>query len=113
MTIFDVTYSAEVPDGTGAIAIPGGLATPHGTIVEIACDQAPVNFETEATTGQKVGSVSAPCRTDPSGRREPVRTDAVMGHYSSPTDPASFKYTPGERHRSSRRPSGGGIGLVA
>lgn len=60
MTIFDVTYCAEVPDGTDAILIPGGLATPHGTIVEIACDQAPVNFVKEATTGQKVGIVSAP-----------------------------------------------------
>ena len=45
-----LTYSAQVPEGTSEILIPGGLATPHGCCTEVLADGL-VKLE-EATTGQ-------------------------------------------------------------
>ncbi|MEL6933899.1 MAG: transglutaminase-like domain-containing protein [Pseudomonadota bacterium] len=45
-----VTYSAQVPEGTSEILIPGGLATPHGHCIDLQA-QGVVKVK-EATTGQ-------------------------------------------------------------
>jgi hypothetical protein len=60
MTYHEIIYTVEVPDGTDAVLVPGGIATPHGTIVEIGCDGASLDFGAEATTGQSVGIVRSP-----------------------------------------------------
>lgn len=60
MTHHEIIYTVEVPDGTDAVLVPGGIATPHGTIVEIGCDGASLDFGAEATTGQSVGIVRSP-----------------------------------------------------
>lgn len=57
MTYSEVLYAAEVPEDADMVLVPGGIATPHGTIVEIACDESTMEFVAETTTGQSVGIV--------------------------------------------------------
>lgn len=91
MTHHEVIYTAEVPDGTDAVLVPGGIATPHGTIVEIGCDGASLDLGAEATTGQSVRIVRSPAASITLR----LRCDAgqVAAYPDKMFDPAPSRFT--------------------
>jgi len=91
MTSHEVIYTVDVPDGTDAVLVPGGIATPHGTIVEIGCDEASLDLVAEATTGQSVGIVRSPAGSVTLR----LRCDAgqVAPYPDKMFDPAPSRYT--------------------
>ena len=50
----ELRYAADLPEGTTRVLIPGGLATPHGTVDRVEVDDATTTDVIEATTGQRV-----------------------------------------------------------